>query len=340
MARSSSSISPRTASCRRRGFCASRGGRVTGLVFLAALVLACGTGRGAQTPSLLRIRLGQPPLALAAGHRSVWVTSPGSRFGLATRVDARTGAVDNSAHVGWLPESVAVGAGSVWIVNGPKPEARGPSLLQNSLFRLEARTRRTLARIPLVNPESVASGAGAIWVATPEGRVDRVDPRRNRVAARIRVRGRGPSKIAFGFGSVWVLTPLVRPGRASGTLLSRIDPGENRVVDVTHLAGPTGEVAAGEGAIWVSANRVVAIDPRSGRPVGRPIPLIAGNLATGARAVWAAGANGRLFRIDPRTHTVRGKPIRVGASADRVAVAGGFVWVTDSVRSTLVRVRP
>ncbi len=318
------------------------GGRAGALVLLAALVLGCasGTGRGANNASPLRIKLGRSPLALAAGRRAVWVTSPGARYGLATRIDARTGAVRARAHVGWLPQSIAVDDRSVWVVNAPKPEARRPSSLQSSLFRLEPRTGRVVARIPLANPESVATGAGAVWVATPEGRVDRIDPRRNRVAAEIRVRGRGPSKIAFGFGTVWVLTPLVRPGRPSGTLLSRINPRSNRVVGATSLAGPAGEVAAGEGAIWVSANGVVALDPRSGRPLGKPIPVVAGNLAAGAGAVWAAGANGRLLRIDPTTRAVSGKPIRVGASADRVAVAGGFVWVTDSVRSILVRVRP
>ena len=196
----------------------------------------------------------------------------------------------------------------------------------------------TSSTIPFARSQSARPGA--VWVATPEGRVDCIDPRRNRLTARIRVRGRGPSKIAFGFGSVWVLTPLVRLGRPSGTLLSRIDPRTNRVVDTTSLAGPAGEITPGDGAVWVSAGRVDAVDPRSGRLLGRPVPLVAGNLAAGTGAVWATGASGRLNRIDPESHAVRGKPIVVGASADRVAVGDGFVWVTDSVRSTLVRVRP
>jgi YVTN family beta-propeller protein len=134
---------------------------------------------------------------------------------------------------------MAVGAGSLWVLG---------DALDRRLWRLDARTGRVRATIPLgFPPTAVAVAAGKVWIT--DGLNDRVVPLDiggDRLLAPIRV-GRGASDIAAGSGAVWIANTL------DGTL-SRLDPGTRKVVATIDVGGAPRGVAADAGAVWVTAH--------------------------------------------------------------------------------------
>jgi YVTN family beta-propeller protein len=101
-------------------------------------------------------------------------------------------------------------------------------------------------------------GEGAVWTLNQgDGSVSRIDPKTNKVAAKIDVGVPGEGgDIAAGEGSVWV-TSFEFP-------ISRIDPASNRVVQ--QFAGEGGDaIRTGLGSIWLSnlkQQNVWRIDPK------------------------------------------------------------------------------
>jgi len=102
--------------------------------------------------------------------------------------------------VTWSPRrplGIATGFGSVWVV----------CYWQNQLLRVDPRTRRIVARIPIgFGGLGVSTGAGAVWVTNRDSRtVSRIDPRSNAAVATIRLpKPLSPFGVAARNGSVWV----------------------------------------------------------------------------------------------------------------------------------------
>jgi YVTN family beta-propeller protein len=144
-------------------------------------------------------------------------------------------------------------------------------------------------------PFQLAAGEGAIWATTSFG-VLRVDPRRNRLAARVQLPF-DPRDIAVGAGAVWI-------ANGTGNSVWVLDPDTNRVVDRIPVGLEPVAIAVGAGTVWVANRRggsVSRIDPRRGEVTatievgGRPE-----DVAVGPAGVWAAvhrpfaGADGEL----------------------------------------------
>jgi DNA-binding beta-propeller fold protein YncE len=196
-----------------------------------------------------------------------------------------------------------------------------------------------------VGARQLAVGSGGVWVALwDDGQVVRVDPTRNRVAARIPV-GRpqqGPLGIAAGFGAVWVTD------YGDGALL-RIDPARDRVAAWIPI-GEVGSVATGAGAVWVTGgeagHRVIRVDPRTNQVTAK-IPIPGGfqlwNVAADRRWVWLENVDGTMWRIDATSNhatrlrvTVRWASTSMGPGT---LVAGdGMVWAGSD--QELVRLDP
>ncbi|MGZ4365788.1 MAG: protein kinase domain-containing protein [Gaiellaceae bacterium] len=100
------------------------------------------------------------------------------------------------------PDSVATGAGSVWIT------AAGGGVL----WRVDPTTNKLTATIPAGGGASgVAVGFGSVWVADAmSGTVNKIDPHTNRLIDSIDV-GDDPQQVAVGFGRVWVDHWDIRP---------------------------------------------------------------------------------------------------------------------------------
>ncbi len=132
--------------------------------------------------------------------------------------------------------------------------------------------------------------------------------------------------------------------------LMRIDPGRNAVVARIKVLSPPGEIAAGEGAVWLSDpsnDMVLRIDPKTNKEAATiqvgPHPS---GIAVSPGAIWVAVAGGpSVARIDPATNRVVAT-VRVGPKAAccsehmGLTVAAGAVWVAVPNANELVRVDP
>ena len=96
---------------------------------------------------------------------------------------------------------------------------------------------------------------------------------------------------------MWVLN------RGDGSV-TRLDPKTAKVVATIAVdaAIADGEIAAGEGSVWISAPGVplVRIDPRSNRAVQRFEGAGGGAVVTGHGSVWVSAGPALLWRLDPQ----------------------------------------
>jgi YVTN family beta-propeller protein len=223
------------------------------------------------------VGIGGAPSDLVAERRGVWVS------------DARTAAVTLIERERLVPVRTIVtrgkpvgspysdaghlasGFGFLWVASG-----------EGVITRIDLRTSRVAGRIFGVetgqSAGGIAQGEGSIWVAGPWGSspVARIDPRGNRVLARIPLQKFRASGIAVGGKGVWV-------SDAGRDQVWRIDPALNSPVGSTKVGlAPVG-VAFGAGSIWVANSgdgTVSRIDPVSWRVVktidvgGSPVRLV------------------------------------------------------------------
>ena len=210
--------------------------------------------------------------------------------------------VANLALADGLGRTAAVAFGSVWL-SATNDEA---------VLRVDPRTRRVVARIPVGRDVNIGAGAGSVWAVprrptVERARLIRIDPRTNRVVARI---------------------PIPSPG-------ARYPLGGAAVV-----AGPR---------VWVvGAMGLLGVDPRRNRPVRQVVLggdyLVVGSLLRG-RELWVTRADGSITRFDAVSGRRFGRlpwaaqsgiviPDRDGAvnvgrrSVARVDDAGRTVWRT------------
>ena len=106
-------------------------------------------------------------------------------------------------------------------------------------------------------------------------------------------------------------------------------PGQG--INSLHLQSGAGDLAAGDGAVWVSGfGAVTRIDAATGHvaaTIKTPRTNDFSHITVGEGAVWATG-EGAVYRIDPRTNQVIAT-IRVGdGPVFGVAVGAGRVWVS------------
>lgn len=298
------------------------------LVTAAALVLDARSGRPVDG-----VPLGTAPSAVAVGERDAWVIDADDRT--ISQIDTATRTLVRTFSTSTTPTDVAAGAGAVWIGNA---SAKG-SVLPSSITRLDADTglisepiRLPPARagtgfdtLPGLSHQHVAVSPDAVWAINPDLTVSRIDPRSNRIVARImNVKARN---IAVGDGDVWV---------TEGDRIAEIDPGVNAVARRLPLpksaAGASG-IAVGGGAVWVTvpaAGELWRIDtgPTARKRAIALDPWVS-QVAFGEGAVWATNEIADvLYRVDPRSGEV--KRISTEPSPRSVDAGEGGVWVTTS----------
>jgi DNA-binding SARP family transcriptional activator len=175
-----------------------------------------------------------------------------------------------------------------------------------------------------------AQGRDSDWLAAESGALLQIDPRRRRIARSISL-GFKPRGLALGLGSVWVVAEdrpvLLRLDPVYGTLERRYRLPTAGVPRSDFFSG----VAIGAGSVWVAQGeqRVVRIDPRSGRTLARVRAPGAWALAGTDDAVWVSGGNsGVLYRIDPVANAVVTR-VPLDPPLCCVAVGGGYVWAMN-----------
>jgi hypothetical protein len=257
---------------------------------------------------------------------------------------------------------VAFGAGSVWISSGyysmgPAPK-RQPG---DVVVRIDPRTNRVVDRIPVDPPSGLAFGQGSVWVTSAGyGTVSRIDPQSDKVVAKIKV-GRGGVDIAVdeSSGAVWVASAYLpknyggydNPKYSEDRNLTRVDPETNRVVEEIPIEahsqyGGAGNVAVGEGAVWVLSEdgKLLKVDPATNEIAAMvDVGHWSSHLAVYGGGVWAMVQvkEFRLVRVDPRMmHIVASEDIgpipKIGEGG--LAAGGGYVWFSSG--EGLARVSP
>jgi sugar lactone lactonase YvrE len=143
--------------------------------------------------------------------------------------------------------------------------------------------------------------------------------------------------VAVGGGAVWASVDNANSGPDDHVLV-RIDPTTNEIVDTIPLP-EAGDLAVGEGSVWVLSHAVASgailrINPSTGEiastiPVGDQLS----NIAIGEGGVWVTRAtagnppSGEVVRIDPTTNEILDRiPISEGWPRD-VVIGAGSVWV-------------
>lgn len=192
-------------------------------------------------------------------------------------------------------------------------------------------------------------GKGSVWVSDDgAGELVRVDPSGNQVVARIAVR-ESPGGVAVGEGSVWVASSRrVRADTWGAGTIWRIDPASNDVVAGVDVPSTLADVAVGEGAVWASNGNhgrfggVWRIDPRTNRLAGRPIRVGGGpsDVEVAYGSVWVALADDGAVVRVDPATNDVGIPIRVGAAPFNIAVGAGAVWALNSNDGTVTRIDP
>jgi streptogramin lyase len=233
------------------------------------------------------------------------------------------------SHGGTFP---AAGYGAIWVTG------------EGVIYRIDPATAQIVTTITIpgigLKQSHLATGAGAVWATGRDrGRfgVYRIDPRRNRVTAFIRLPPT-PVVITVAYGQVWVNEP-----RAGPAVVFRIDPRTNLVSGPPIRVGTGGGwMVASFGALWVtnadSNGSVSRINPATGT-VTRTLTNIPEVTAAGAGSLWGTGNYGGIYRVDPATGRVTatiGRP----KNAVHVTFWAGSAWVSAEPPGTLNRVDP
>jgi ABC-type oligopeptide transport system substrate-binding subunit len=232
------------------------------------------------------IKLPWRPGGIASGGGSVWVLEDAGQGIM--RIDAGTGKVAGRFKVSGDPGGAnaggaAYGDGSLWLARN------------SDVVRVEPRTGHVLQRFPAASRFLVFAD-GAVWAATAGGRVWKIDPVENRIAARTKLHGflsdlavgggfvwasilpddvvfklskddlgvqgvpatgPDPERISFGGGHLWIANTASR----TVSLLDQISGARQQLVAA---AGPTTALYH-DGLVWAAAT-----------PAPRPLPTIAG----------------------------------------------------------------
>ena len=128
-----------------------------------------------------------------------------------------------------------------------------------------------------------------------------------------------------------------------GDALAMIDLGSGKLTGSVPLASRPGDVAVGDGSVWVTLpdrGEVDQIDPAS-LTVRDTITVGAdpGGIAIGAGSVWVTnGGSSTVSRISLATHGV--VPIDVPGGPTAIAVGKSGVWVTSSFEASVSRIDP
>jgi YVTN family beta-propeller protein len=197
-------------------------------------------------------------VAIAGRRGPLWV-APFS--GQLTALDPSSGRVLRRIDPGVAPIAVDAGAGAVWVAD------------DEADYVARFSTRGSSYSIPVGHvPNAIAVGAGGVWVAdTGDGTVERIDPKKRAVVARIRV-GAEPSGIAVGGGSVWVADS------GDGTVM-RIDPASDRVVARIAVGASPRAIVIGDGRAWVAVD-AATLPPLKGAAGGATARLDAASDVT------------------------------------------------------------
>jgi serine/threonine protein kinase len=281
-----------------------------------------------------------PSILLTRGHGSSATTAITADS--LQRIDPRTEKLAATIPMGSEPAGVAVGEGSVWVINqGDK-----------TLAQIDPKANTVTRTISLPKaPSAIAVGNGSVWMiqgtqGVPGPWLWRYDPSTRSFGAASDVK-LVPFSLAVGEGAVWVEDFAHQPD-----VLVRIHPASGRLLGSVPGC-PCGAPVFGEGSAWASADDgihkwIYRLDPRTNRILARIVLSFHPGSSHGYKYEIAAGEGGiwvgnslsdSVIRIDPSANRLAGT-FPTGRTPAAVAVGAGAVWVANSRDGTVTRYEP
>jgi hypothetical protein len=282
-----------------------------------------------------------------------------------------------------IPITTLAPAEGLGTVGGGQGDAWVDDRWGERLVRIDGASGRVVARLPVQGRLALTSGAGAMWALQSGGGYGRsllgpllrIDPRTNRVIARIVLPAIGFGVVARG-DSVWVWGPddllridtrgdavarhVVLPdsrGEATGFALTGdravvttadghlvsydARTGAERAAVALPLTAPALQ-SAGARTIVTEGGSVAAVDPRTGIPLWRTrLGFRVGAALEAGGALWAFGANirdpgDRVWKLDPATGRILGSVLLPVFGTTGMADLDGALWVTAASGRVLV----
>jgi DNA-binding SARP family transcriptional activator/ABC-type branched-subunit amino acid transport system substrate-binding protein len=313
-----------------------------------------GASGGRPRPALVPARVWRHPrrvavagalvLAVAIGV-GAWRLASGEqehRSAGALVLDADTGDLRETISFGTAPSSVAVGEGSVWVLDGD----------DKTVTQIDPETNRVRRVFSTSStPTDIAAGSGAVWVGNAPSRglsdfpasVSRIDPASGVVVGTVDlppapgghptgIGGFSRQKLAVTPEAVWAVNP--------DQTVSRIDPRTNR--RVARVEAKAQLIAAGEGDVWIVEDGAIAEIDTARNVVTRRVvlPGYIGGLAVGAGSVWVADPfDGSVWRI-ARDPPVAKRRIPLATWVNGVAFGAGAAWATNEIADEVYRIDP
>jgi DNA-binding SARP family transcriptional activator/ABC-type transport system substrate-binding protein len=251
-----------------------------------------------------RVGLGVHPGGLAFGDGSVWISDADSPTLL--RIDPKYGSVERvelPARGGGAGR-LAVGAGSVWAVQGG-----------SRVVRIDPETNRLEHSWRLREAGEVHFAEGKAWlVSTGNGVMQRVDPATNLITGSVRLRPTACCSAAGG-GFVWMMGGLDATVWKFSNLANPSSP-----LASVKLARPGGDIAYGNGALWAttgSAGTVTRVNPR-----------------TNATTTFAVGHEAGVIAVGNGLLAIGVRPTAADATAELRGRVAHFVSINDWLDDT------
>lgn len=226
---------------------------------------------------------------ITVGLGAVWVADVGR--GAVFKIDPKSNEVTLEIESAMLSSigSIAVGAGSVWVVTADN--------FEKMLTRYNSIDGSMEAQIELpTNGFGVLYGFDQIWVTSGmRNEVYQVDPLTNSLVA-TRKLGDSPRYSVAGYGSIWIHS------QGNGKV-QRLDPASGEVLATIDTGLPLGaaSIDSGGGAIWLSTSYkvlVAQIDPSTNTLIRRFVGKRgADTIRFGAESIWVGGATIRRLKL-------------------------------------------
>jgi YVTN family beta-propeller protein len=184
-----------------------------------------------------QVRLGStygfPRQPLAVNGSTVWAS--GLQRGTLTRRDPTTLGPRGAVDLGGVASAITEASDGMWATTW-----------DDRLLHISPLTGQAIDVRAAIGHDAfdVASDGNALWIASfSDDVITRYDPAAGS-STTVSV-GDGPTAVAFGFGSIWVACS------GDGTIW-RIDPSTRKVLTHWSLGASPEDIAAGEGAVWVT----------------------------------------------------------------------------------------
>lgn len=216
-----------------------------------------------------------------------------------------------------------------WILASDKLLA--PNKIKDSIERIDPKTFQQGDAISgIAKPcGGAVSAFKDIWtVSCADAALIRMEAKTGKVIAKIATGASSmPGVLAADSDSVWMLTD-------NKTTLSRVDPGDNKIIAEVRLPAGCESITFGEGALWAAcpdASWLLRINTLTNL-IEQRIEVSAGPeaVAVGEGSVWVlCKKEGKLERVDPKTNKVaKTIALEVPDAVGNVTTGAGSVWVS------------